>query len=84
MREKMEHRVRDGPLVENSDTYAIAGLVVGIAGAFLNGVGVCVLFLRRGTEDARALERMNARSPETGPKCKAGGGTQESNFCQCV
>ena len=54
MREKIEHRVRDGPLVENSDTYAIAGLVVGIAGAFLNGVGVCVLFLRRGTQDARA------------------------------
>ena len=57
MREKMEHRVRDGPLVENSDTYAIAGLVVGIAGAFLNGVGVCVLFLRRGTQDARAVLR---------------------------
>jgi len=69
-----------GPLIENSDTYAIAGLVVGIAGAFLNGVGVCVLFLRRGTEDVRALERMNEYSPETGPKCKAEGGTQESNL----
>ena len=33
--------------VENPDAYVIAGLVVGTAGAFLNGVGVCILFLRR-------------------------------------
>ena len=49
-----------GPPIENSYTSTIASLVVGIAGAVLNGVGVCVLFLRRGTEDARALERMNS------------------------
>jgi hypothetical protein len=48
---------QNGPLVESSDTHAIAGLVVGIAEAFLNGVGVCVLFLRRGTQDARAVLR---------------------------
>jgi hypothetical protein len=40
---------QNGPPGENSDTYAIAGLVVGVAGTILNGVGVCVLFLRRGT-----------------------------------
>ena len=32
--------------VENPEAYVIAGLVVGIAGTFLNGVGVCILFLR--------------------------------------
>jgi hypothetical protein len=42
-----------GPTLQGAENpyFAIAGLVVGIAGTFLNGVGVCILFLRRGTED---------------------------------
>ena len=41
-----------GRPIEKYDTYAIAGLVVWIAGAFLNGVGVCFLFVRRGNEES--------------------------------
>ena len=52
---KDEAQVQNGPLSENSDTYVIVGLAVGITGAFLNGVGVCVLFLKRGTEKTSSL-----------------------------
>jgi hypothetical protein len=43
-----------GPTLQGAENpyLALAGLVVGIAGTFLNGVGVCILCFGRGTEDS--------------------------------
>ena len=37
---------------DEEPVYVVVGLAVGITGAVLNGVGVCVLFLKRGSEKA--------------------------------